>query len=134
MIDVRKKKYTRMLLFFTVCPRSSDPFYKVAYYIKWVTTSWTYNKTSNTLFRLNLENFIKIGEGSTGIVCIATENTSLKQVGPLAFFVSYHIVVNFMLFLVKNFIQYIYNVNSVDCTMFWKKIGEEENEILSILK
>jgi len=30
--------------------------------------------------RLNLENFIKIGEGSTGIVCIATENTSLKQV------------------------------------------------------
>ena len=25
----------------TVCPRSSDPFYKVTYYIKWVTTSWT---------------------------------------------------------------------------------------------
>ena len=24
-----------------VCPRSSDPFYIVAYYIKWVTTSWT---------------------------------------------------------------------------------------------
>ena len=83
-----------MLLFFTVCPRSSDPFYKVAYYIKWVTTSWTYNKTSNTLFRLNLENFIKIGEGSTGIVCIATENTSLKQVGPLALFVWLHRILN----------------------------------------
>ena len=27
---------------YTVCPRSSDPFYKVPYYIKWVTTSWTY--------------------------------------------------------------------------------------------
>ena len=27
---------------FTVCPESSDPFYKVTYYIKWVTTSWTY--------------------------------------------------------------------------------------------
>ena len=24
----------------TVCPRSSDPFYTVTYYIKWVTTSW----------------------------------------------------------------------------------------------
>ena len=28
----------------TVCPRSSDPFYIVSYYIKWVTTSWTYSK------------------------------------------------------------------------------------------
>ena len=27
----------------TVCPRSSDPFYVVTYYIKWVTTSWTYS-------------------------------------------------------------------------------------------
>ena len=26
-----------------VCPRSSDPFYVVTYYIKWATTSWTYN-------------------------------------------------------------------------------------------
>ena len=25
----------------TVRPRSSDPFYIVTYYIKWVTTSWT---------------------------------------------------------------------------------------------
>ena len=30
--------------------------------------------------RHDLENFIKIGEGSTGIVCIATERTGLKQV------------------------------------------------------
>ena len=30
--------------------------------------------------RHDLENFIKIGEGSTGIVCIATERNSLKQV------------------------------------------------------
>ena len=27
---------------YTVCPGSSDPFYIVTYYIKWVTTSWTY--------------------------------------------------------------------------------------------
>ena len=26
---------------YTVCP--SDPFYTVTYYIKWVTTSWTYS-------------------------------------------------------------------------------------------
>ena len=25
----------------TVCPGSSDPFYMVTYYIKWVATSWT---------------------------------------------------------------------------------------------
>ena len=29
-------------LFYTVCPRNSDTFYLVSYYIKWVTTSWTY--------------------------------------------------------------------------------------------
>ena len=29
----------------TVCPRSSDPFYVVTYYIKWVTTSRTHSMT-----------------------------------------------------------------------------------------
>ena len=28
---------------YTVCPRSSGPFYKVTYYINWATTSWTYS-------------------------------------------------------------------------------------------
>ena len=28
---------------YTVCPRSSDPFYIVSYNIKWVTTSWTFS-------------------------------------------------------------------------------------------
>ena len=27
----------------TVCPRSSDPFYIVSYYINWVTTSLTHS-------------------------------------------------------------------------------------------
>ena len=27
----------------TLCPRSSDPFYIVSYYIKWVTPSWTHS-------------------------------------------------------------------------------------------
>ena len=27
---------------YTVCPRSSYPLYSVSYFIKWVTTSWTY--------------------------------------------------------------------------------------------
>ena len=29
---------------YTVCPRSSDPFYIVTYYLIWVTTSWTGSK------------------------------------------------------------------------------------------
>ena len=29
--------------FDTICPKSSDPFYIVTYYIKWVTTSWTHS-------------------------------------------------------------------------------------------
>ena len=33
-----------------MCPRSSDPFYVVTYYIKWVTSSWTYS----TLFFISL--------------------------------------------------------------------------------
>ena len=28
---------------YTVCPRSSGPFYIVRYYIKWITISWTYS-------------------------------------------------------------------------------------------
>ena len=28
---------------YTVCLGSSDPFYIVTFYIKWVTTSWTYS-------------------------------------------------------------------------------------------
>ena len=35
------EKGTVMVL--TVCPRSSDPFYLVAYYMKWITTSCTYS-------------------------------------------------------------------------------------------
>ena len=27
----------------TRCPNRSDPYYLVAFYIKWVTTSWTYS-------------------------------------------------------------------------------------------
>ena len=27
---------------YAICPRSSDLFYIVSYYIKWVTTSWTH--------------------------------------------------------------------------------------------
>ena len=33
----------------TVCPRSSDPFYTVTYYMKWVTTSWTDGSFSSIL-------------------------------------------------------------------------------------
>ena len=39
------KQYIRSVSY-TVCPGSSDPFYIVTYYIKWVTTSWTYSITA----------------------------------------------------------------------------------------
>ena len=35
-------------IYYTVCPKSSDPFYIVSYYIKWVTTSWTYSTNVGT--------------------------------------------------------------------------------------
>ena len=38
-----------MILFLIICQRSSDPFYIIAYYIKWVTTSWTFSM--NIFFR-----------------------------------------------------------------------------------
>ena len=31
------------IILITVCPGSSDPFYIITYYIKWVTISWTHN-------------------------------------------------------------------------------------------
>ena len=37
-----------LLLINIMCPRSSYPFYTVNYYIKWVTTPWTYS--SNDFF------------------------------------------------------------------------------------
>ena len=35
----------------TACPKSSNPFHTVSYYIEWVTTSWTYssNKQGQTV-------------------------------------------------------------------------------------
>ena len=30
-------------MFLTICRRSSDPFYIINHYIKWVTTSWTHS-------------------------------------------------------------------------------------------
>ena len=34
---------SEILLIYAVCSRSSDPFHIVSYYMKWVTTSWTYS-------------------------------------------------------------------------------------------
>ena len=48
----RKKRILRA----TKYPRSSDPFYIASYYMKCVTTSWTYSKFD---FRLNFVYFCK---------------------------------------------------------------------------
>ena len=45
---------------YTVCPRSSDSFYIVRYYIKWVTTSWghsTNNKEILYIGAVTIDNF-----------------------------------------------------------------------------
>ena len=34
-----------------MCPRSSDPFYVVTYYIKWVTSSLTHSSINMGIFR-----------------------------------------------------------------------------------
>ena len=41
-------------IFFTVCLGSSDPFYVVSYYVKWVTTSWTHSMFKNFSLRVNV--------------------------------------------------------------------------------
>ena len=41
--QVFKFKKKRYLVTDTICPRSSDPFHIVTYYMKWVTTSSTYS-------------------------------------------------------------------------------------------
>ena len=35
------KHFHTLISLATICPGSSDPFFIVTYYIKWVTTSWT---------------------------------------------------------------------------------------------
>ena len=42
--------FRRQVNTYTVCPRSSGPFYGVTYFIKWVPTSWTYSKYSMSLW------------------------------------------------------------------------------------
>ena len=43
VVNSKMNEYQDKGLKTTVCPRSSDPFYTVTYYMKWVTTSWTYS-------------------------------------------------------------------------------------------
>ena len=46
-----------LLSLYTICPRSSDPFYVVSYYIKWVTTSWTHSTYHIEIMRLLRQGF-----------------------------------------------------------------------------
>ena len=54
IILITKIQISDMVL--TVCPRSSDSFYIVNYYIKWFTTSWTYSTTFPNFKFSRLEN------------------------------------------------------------------------------
>ena len=48
-IDTKDLQYIVLSLSDTVCPRSSDQFYIVTYYIRWDTTSWTYSIFHNVI-------------------------------------------------------------------------------------
>ena len=50
-ISVENKEYVlnSLAIYCTVCPGSSDPFYIVSYYLKWVTTSWTHSLSEKSL-------------------------------------------------------------------------------------
>ena len=43
-LNINVHRVTYVLQSYTVCPRSSDQFHIVSYYIEWVTTSWTYRR------------------------------------------------------------------------------------------
>ena len=43
-----------------MCPRSSDPFYIVSDYIKWVTTSWTHSKVQISKSVKKKKNYLPI--------------------------------------------------------------------------
>ena len=56
-----------------MCPRSADQFYVVTYYIKWVTTSWTYSTLAPALRLHSGEN------ASVSRVSLATLDPPMKN-------------------------------------------------------
>ena len=56
--DGQVHKLDEIIVDITVCPRSSDPLYEVTYFIKWVTTSWTYSMLciNNRYFHKEISN------------------------------------------------------------------------------
>ena len=55
--------YIVYTLYITVCPGSSDTFYVVTYYIKWVTTSWTYSMCTIQIMKITI--LLAAGAGTT---------------------------------------------------------------------
>ena len=66
----------------TVCQRSSDPFYIVSYYIKWVTTSWTHSMIQQFCCCLFVD-FLSIQKN------VFTKSTTLKVLHKNVLFLSY---------------------------------------------
>ena len=68
------------LLNYTICPRSSYPFCLVAYYLKWVTSSWTHSSIAN--FILKKENFSMISVQFTvhnnGLIIVCQKVRSIQ--------------------------------------------------------
>ena len=58
----------------TVCPGSSDPFYMVTYYLKWVTTSWTYSSAFIALNTCSVRMEVAIQSASCVPAILILEN------------------------------------------------------------
>ena len=80
----------------TASPRSSDPFYIVTYYIKWVTTSWTYSKYIDTNLFSNFKLHTTVCPGSSDQFYIVT--SYIKWVTTYWTYSSYPIYVVFLLY------------------------------------
>ena len=53
-----------------MCPGSSEPFYIVSYYIKWVTTFWTHSNIINLGYKRGYPRGVP-GDGQTPLLPLA---------------------------------------------------------------
>ena len=87
----------------TVCPGSSDPFYIVTYYIKWVTTSWTmdiriviFSSTFYKVYDLILSPFSFSPDASTSVFSVRSLRTPPPLPSPNTIIIEFCIIIGFI--------------------------------------
>ena len=51
--------FLNFIMDITMCPKSSNPFYIVSYYIKWVTTAWSHSNITFIAIYLSFIKYLK---------------------------------------------------------------------------